>query len=123
MRLAFKTQTQCRATLETLSALKNPPVFTRQATITGGPRQINNGQVFNGLRAHAAIQETAPNEVLEGVIDGERVDGRTEGTTGRGGQEMATVGALDGAKDKKRKGAGLTKRLPRRRTPDAPRIR
>ena len=44
MRLAFKAQGQCRATLETLAAIKNPPVvFARQANINnGGQQQVNN---------------------------------------------------------------------------------
>jgi hypothetical protein len=34
MRLALKAQGQCRATLETLAAIKNPPtLFARQANI------------------------------------------------------------------------------------------
>lgn len=37
MRLALKAQGQCRATLETLAAIKNPPVvFARQANISQG---------------------------------------------------------------------------------------
>ena len=44
MRLALKAQGQCRATLETLAAIKNPPVvFARQANIRHGPQQVNNG--------------------------------------------------------------------------------
>jgi hypothetical protein len=45
MRLAMKAQTQCRATLETLAAIKNPPVvFAKQANINhGGQQQVNNG--------------------------------------------------------------------------------
>jgi hypothetical protein len=43
MRLALKAQGQCRATLETLAAIKNPPVFARQANINhGGQQQVNN---------------------------------------------------------------------------------
>lgn len=43
MRLALKAQGQCRATLETLAAIKNPPiVFARQANIAHGPQQVNN---------------------------------------------------------------------------------
>ncbi len=47
MRLALKAQSQCRATLETLAAIKNPPVvFARQANINnGGQQQVNNGVV------------------------------------------------------------------------------
>jgi len=42
-RLALKAQSQCRATLETLSAIKNPPViFAKQANISAGHQQINN---------------------------------------------------------------------------------
>ena len=44
LRLALKAQSQCRATLETLAAIKNPPiVFARQANVTTGPQQIHNG--------------------------------------------------------------------------------
>lgn len=44
LRLALKAQSQCRATLETLSNIKNPPVvYAKQANVTTGPQQINNG--------------------------------------------------------------------------------
>ncbi len=44
MRLALRAQNQCRATLETLAAIKSPPlVYARQANVTSGPQQINNG--------------------------------------------------------------------------------
>lgn len=45
MRLALKAQSQSRATVETLAAIKNPPVvFARQANINnGGQQQVNNG--------------------------------------------------------------------------------
>lgn len=46
MRLALKAQSQCRATIETLALMKNPPaVFARQANIANGPQQVNNGPV------------------------------------------------------------------------------
>ena len=39
LRLALKAQSQCRATLETLAAIKNPPViFAKQANVTTGPQ-------------------------------------------------------------------------------------
>jgi hypothetical protein len=45
LRLALKAQSQSRATLETLSAIKNPPVvYAKQANIAHGPQQVNNGQ-------------------------------------------------------------------------------
>lgn len=44
LRLALKAQSQCRATIETLATLKNPPVvFAKQANIAQGHQQINNG--------------------------------------------------------------------------------
>ena len=50
MRFALKAQSQSRATLETLAAIKNPPVvFARQANINnGGQQQVNNGTVPQG---------------------------------------------------------------------------
>ena len=46
LRLALKAQGQCRTTLETLAAIKNPPViFAKQANINNGNQQINNGVI------------------------------------------------------------------------------
>jgi hypothetical protein len=44
LRLGLNAQAQCRATLETLAAIKNPtPVaIVRQANIANGPQQVNN---------------------------------------------------------------------------------
>ena len=41
----YKRQAQCRATLEALAEIKNPrPVaFVKQANISGGHQQVNNG--------------------------------------------------------------------------------
>jgi len=44
LRMALRSQSQCRATLETLSAIKNPPVvYAKQANIAQGHQQVNNG--------------------------------------------------------------------------------
>jgi hypothetical protein len=41
MRLALKAQSQCRATLETLAVIKNPPtIIARQANINNGGQQL-----------------------------------------------------------------------------------
>ena len=51
MRLALKAQAQCRATLETLATIKNPPVIhARQANIAAGPQQVNNGPTASPAR-------------------------------------------------------------------------
>ena len=93
MRLALKAQGQCRATIETLALMKNPPtVFARQANIAHGPQQVNNGTpVPPQAPSRAGNQESEPNKLLE--APGERMDGRTSGAAGRGDQAMAPVGA------------------------------
>lgn len=50
LRLALKAQSQCRATVETLAAIKNPPVvFTRNANIVNGNQQVNHHPQANSL--------------------------------------------------------------------------
>ena len=58
LRLALKAQSQCRATLETLSNIKNPPiVYAKQANVTTGPQQINNGVPSSTQNAPASTQQ------------------------------------------------------------------
>lgn len=57
MRLALRAQSQCRATLETLSAIKNPPViYAKQVNQTTGPQQINNGTQARGIENEPSKQ-------------------------------------------------------------------
>lgn len=57
LRLALKAQNQSRATLETLSTIKNPPVLiAKQANITTGQRQVNNVMQVD-VRSEGKIQE------------------------------------------------------------------
>jgi len=92
MRLAFKAQAQCRATLETLAVLKNPPVFTRQANIAA-QQVVNNGTMVTGSRA--GNSEDAQNKLLE--AHGERLDGGEAGQAGEGRPTLAAVGVLNRA--------------------------
>ena len=73
LKLALKAQTQCRTTLQTLAEIKNPqPVsFVKQANISHGPQQINNG-----VSPRAENFQKQPNELLEHT-HGERLDTRT----------------------------------------------
>jgi hypothetical protein len=100
LRLALKAQSQCRATMETLAAIKNPaPVaFVKQANIANGPQQVNNGVPANASRA--GISENQPNKVLE-QQHGERLDFGTAGTTGSADSSMETMGAVNRPQDKK----------------------
>ena len=62
MRLALKAQSQCRATIETLANIKNPPVvIAKQANIAGGAQQVNNGVTEHG-RAHAGKNHEIRNQ-------------------------------------------------------------
>lgn len=80
MRLALKAQGQCRATLETLAAIKNPPVvYARQANIAHGPQQVNNCTDNAPAPAQAGNPQNVPNELMGGDAkgggDGQRLDG------------------------------------------------
>lgn len=72
MRLALKAQSQCRATLETLAVIKNPPVFAKQANIAHGPQQVNNGSFENSTPApaHAGENGSQQTKLLEDGHDG-----------------------------------------------------
>jgi len=95
MRLALKAQAQCRATAETLAAIKNPlTVFTRQANIAQGPQQVNNAIVPAIPAAScAAISKTQQNEVLE--AHGERVYVGPTHAAGQRNQALAPMEALN----------------------------
>lgn len=94
MRLALKAQGQCRTTLETLAAIKNPPVvFAKQTNIAHGPQQVNNGTPLPTRTENATI---APNELLEAHT----VTGMDCGATAAAGSRdpaLATMGTIDGA--------------------------
>jgi hypothetical protein len=95
LRLGLKAQTQCRATLETLAAIKNPVpmTFVRQANVAHGPQQVNNG-VAPTDTSRAGISENRPNELLK-EQHGERLDVGAAGKAVGGNTAMATVGPID----------------------------
>jgi hypothetical protein len=68
MRMALRAHNQCRATLETLSAIKNPPVvIAKQATIAQGHPQVNNGTAFFfGSSARARKPNSAKRTISRG---------------------------------------------------------
>jgi hypothetical protein len=98
MRLALKAQAQCRATLETLATIKNPPVvFARQANINnGGQQQVNNGAAPASAPdpARAANLPAAPTGLLE-RNDGERMDTGATCTASGADPHMEAVGAVN----------------------------
>lgn len=96
MRMALRAQSQCRATLETLATIKNPPVvYAKQANFAAGHQQVNNGD--SGTTQAREI-ENQQSKLLE-AHNGEWLDTGTSGTTSGTDKAMATVGEIDGAKD------------------------
>lgn len=97
MRMALRAQSQCRATLETLAAIKNPPtVIARQANIAHGPQQVNNGPATPSRVREA---ETVPSELLE-HSHGERLDTGAAAACRGNDPSMAAVEALDRTPDR-----------------------
>ncbi len=94
MRLALKAQGQCRATLETLAAIKNPPVvFARQANINnGGQQQVNNGAA---PASRAGEPQSAPSELLEQRHEQQWMDPGAQSTAGGADPHLAPVGAVN----------------------------
>jgi len=95
--LALKAQAQCRSTLEALAEIKNPrPVqFVKQANMTTGPQQVNNG--YAGTPSHSGIQSGAgniqseQNKLLE-ADHGNYLDTRAQGAASRVNQTVEAVG-------------------------------
>jgi hypothetical protein len=88
LRLALKAQSQCRATLETLAAIKNPPViFAKQANISSGHQQVNNGIP----PTHTGKNKFSPNALLEAHDGSTTLDTGTTGKTSIDDMAMATV--------------------------------
>jgi len=95
--LALKAQAQCRATLEALAEIKNPrPVqFVKQANMTTGPQQVNNGYActpsHSGIQSGAGNIQSEQNKLLE-ADNGNYLDTRAQGTASRVNQTVEAVG-------------------------------
>ena len=94
LRMALKAQSQSRATVEALAAIKNPMPYIRQAISAQGHQQVNNGRG----RARAEKSESAPNKLLE-VHDGQRLEPGAQAAAGRADPALAAVGEIDRAQD------------------------
>jgi hypothetical protein len=99
MRMALKAQAQCRATVETLVTIKNPPVvFARQANIAQGPQQVNNQMMPAGDPRTRGKNENTPNELLEQKPH-ERLDTGTTGAAVGADPHLAALGENDRPED------------------------
>lgn len=92
MTLALKAQAQSRATISALVDLKYPKqaaTFVKQANMTTGPQQVNNGAVASRMEKI----ESEPNKLLE-ADHGQRLDIGAQAAAGRANQGVEAVGAV-----------------------------
>jgi hypothetical protein len=99
LKFGLRAQSQCRAIIEAISTVKNPPVtgYVRQANITQGPQQINNG-IEQGKPSRAGENQNPKNELLE-KKDGKQLDTGTQSQAISDDSAMETVGKVNGAKN------------------------
>ncbi|MEC5217935.1 hypothetical protein RCH09_002899 [Actimicrobium sp. GrIS 1.19] len=99
LRLAFKAQAQCRATIETLAEVQYPKsaTFIKQANIAQ-QQQVNNGGDQKPPASRTEKNINPSNELL-GANHGERLDTRATGKAGGSNPHMETVGAIHRASD------------------------
>ena len=91
MNMAFKAQSQSRATIQALTEIKYPKqaTFVKQANISNGHQQVNNATITHAP-AHALENQNQPNELLE-TQHNEWLDNRKTTTPSATNQAMATV--------------------------------
>ncbi len=96
LKLALRAQSQCRATWEALSAIKNPPVagYVSQANIAHGHQQVNNAVPSDRGLESSDVQ----NKLLD-EGDDQRLDIGAQGAASGADPEMAPVGKVDRADD------------------------
>lgn len=99
MRMALKAQNQCRMTLETLATVKNPPVvIARQANITNGPQQINNGVPATSRTQEIETAQTQLSGGCHELLPDARASGEASGTN----QAMEALGKINRAEVRRR---------------------
>ena len=107
LRLAMKAQSPSRSTIEALAEIKNPShvTFAKQANIANGPQQVNNG-----VPARAENNQFPQNKLLEHT-NGDRLDIRTQSPAIGADTPLATVGAVNGTPNGRRKVQGFRERI------------
>lgn len=104
--MALKAQAQSRATIQAVVELKYPRqvAFVKQANISHGPQQVNNGvDCRSNTHAHAEEKQIQQNELLEDKSHGRtQMDTGAAPAAGRSNPALETVGAINRA-DKRRR--------------------
>ena len=98
--LALKCAAQSRQAITALAELRMPKsvMFAKQANVSSGPQQVNNGVVGQASPARAEEILNPHNELLE-VQHGNHLDTRAAGTAGGADPNMATVGEVHRPED------------------------
>ena len=105
MKMALRAQSQCRATLETLAGIKNPPIiYANQTNIAQGYQQVNNG-IPNPSDRSSSYEEKiiTSNELFMEPHNGKWLDTGTKSKTGNADNAVATLDTLHRAENCKRK--------------------
>jgi hypothetical protein len=101
LKLALRAQSQARATVETLAMIRNPQpttVIARQANVSHGPQQVNNGSaLYPGAARFAPTEESGgPREL--------RSNPRAPTSPVGNDPPVEALGAVYGAADGRRQG-------------------
>ena len=113
--LALKAQAQSRATIQAVVELKYPKqvAFVKQANISNGPQQVNNGIVATDRHVtevadRAGKKRIQSNKLLEGQADGRaQMDIGTTTKASRSDSEMDPMVQVDRAEKCRRKAKSL----------------
>lgn len=96
MRMALRAQSQCRATLETLATINNPPiVYAKQANFAAGHQQVNNGTQMPMRTRENENQQSKQSEANHELLP----DTRASALAGAIDPQMETLGEIHRAKN------------------------
>lgn len=93
--LALKCAAQSRQAVTALAELRMPKtvMFAKQANVSNGPQQVNNGVVAQASPSRAEEIQNRPNELLE-ARHGNQLDTRAAGTAGGADPHMVPLEAV-----------------------------
>jgi hypothetical protein len=105
MGLGLRAQSQARATLEALAAMKGRGAhvtYVGQANIAHGPQQVNNGAAAPANSPRTAEAVSPQPQLLEHQAHEQWLDTGATGAAAAGNPAMAPVGAIDRPQDTRR---------------------
>lgn len=99
--LALKAQAQSRATVQAVIDLKYPrqTVFAKQANVSNGPQQVNNGvaESRSSTRAREAVETEQSKQLEQSTYESFRMDAGTPREAVTVDPHMAAMGQINGA--------------------------